>query len=160
MTDIQQLSEEQIAEFKEAFALFDKDGDGTISNNELRTVLQSLGQEITDEELSAMLREIDHDSSGSIDFPEFLTVMAPLMKGTYTEEEVSEAFKIFDRDGSGFFDVGEVRQVMVALGEKLTDEEIMEMIQEADNDGDGKIGYAEFKGMFKSEMASERPFYL
>lgn len=46
-----QLSEEQIAEFKEAFSLFDKDGDGTITTKELGTVMRSLGQNPTEAEL-------------------------------------------------------------------------------------------------------------
>ena len=46
-----QLTEEQIAEFKEAFSLFDKDGDGTITTKELGTVMRSLGQNPTEAEL-------------------------------------------------------------------------------------------------------------
>jgi len=49
-----QLTEEQIAEFKEAFSLFDKDGDGTITTKELGTVMRSLGQNPTEAELQAM----------------------------------------------------------------------------------------------------------
>ena len=51
-----QLTEEQIAEFKEAFSLFDKDGDGTITTKELGTVMRSLGQNPTEAELSRELR--------------------------------------------------------------------------------------------------------
>lgn len=49
-----QLTEEQIAEFKEAFSLFDKDGDGTITTKELGTVMRSLGQNPTEAELQEM----------------------------------------------------------------------------------------------------------
>ena len=51
-----QLTEEQIAEFKEAFSLFDKDGDGTITTKELGTVMRSLGQNPTEAELQDMVR--------------------------------------------------------------------------------------------------------
>ena len=71
-----QLTEEQIAEFKEAFSLFDKDGDGTITTKELGTVMRLLGQNPTDAELKDMINEVDADGSGTIDFPEFLTMMA------------------------------------------------------------------------------------
>ncbi|TPX57011.1 hypothetical protein PhCBS80983_g04149 [Powellomyces hirtus] len=65
-----QLTEEQIAEFKEAFSLFDKDGDGTITTKELGTVMRSLGQNPTEAELQDMINEVDADGNGTIDFPE------------------------------------------------------------------------------------------
>src|SRR5690242_11259047 len=53
------------------------------------------------------------------------------------------AFKVFDKDGNGFISAAELRHVMTNLGEKLTDEEVDEMIREADIDGDGQINYEE-----------------
>ena len=87
------LTEEQIAEFKEAFSLFDKDGDGTITTKELGTVMRSLGQNPTEAELQDMINEVDADGNGTIDFPEFLTMMARKMKDTDSEEEIREAFR-------------------------------------------------------------------
>ena len=124
-----QLTEEQIAEFKEAFSLFDKDGDGTITTKELGTVMRSLGQNPTEAELQDMINEVDADGNGTIDFPEFLTLMARKMKDTDSEEEILEAFKVFDKDGNGFISAAELRHVMTNLGEKLTDEEVDEMIR-------------------------------
>ena len=101
------MTEEQIAEFKEAFSLFDKDGDGTITTKELGTVMRSLGQNPTEAELQVraaatdkanrwfqdMINEVDADGNGTIDFPEFLTMMARKMKDTDSEEEIREAFR-------------------------------------------------------------------
>ena len=143
-------TEEQIAEFKEAFSLFDKDGDGTITTKELGTVMRSLGQNPTEAELQDMVNEVDADGNGTIDFPEFLTMMARKMKDTDSEEELKEAFKVFDKDGNGFISASELRHVMTNLGEKLTDEEVDEMIREADVDGDGQINYEEFVKMMMS----------
>ena len=70
-----QLTEEQIAEFKEAFSLFDKDGNGTITTKELGTVMRSLGQNITQAELQDLINEVEANNR-TIDFPEFLTMMA------------------------------------------------------------------------------------
>lgn len=62
------LTDEQIGEFKEAFSLFDRDGDGTITTNELGTVMRSLGQNPTEIELQDMINEVDEDGNGTIDF--------------------------------------------------------------------------------------------
>ncbi|KAM3145871.1 hypothetical protein pb186bvf_002166 [Paramecium bursaria] len=147
----EQLTEEQIAEFKEAFALFDKDGDGTITTKELGTVMRSLGQNPTEAELQDMINEVDADGNGTIDFPEFLALMARKMKEQDSEEELIEAFKVFDRDGNGLISAAELRHVMTNLGEKLTDDEVDEMIREADIDGDGHINYEEFVRMMVSK---------
>jgi calmodulin len=79
--------------------------------------------------------------NGTIDFPEFLTMMARKMKDSDSEDEIKEAFRVFDKDGNGFISAAELRHVMTNLGEKLTDEEVDEMIREADIDGDGQVNY-------------------
>ncbi|KAI3507503.1 hypothetical protein L1887_22490 [Cichorium endivia] len=140
----EQLTDDQISEFKEAFSLFDKDGDGCITTKELGTVMRSLGQNPTEAELQDMINEVDADGNGTIDFPEFLNLMARKMKDTDSEEELKEAFRVFDKDQNGFISAAELRHVMTNLGEKLTDEEVDEMIREADVDGDGQINYEEF----------------
>ena len=68
-------------------------------------------------------------------------MMARKMKDTDSEEEIREAFRVFDKDGNGFISAAELRHVMTNLGEKLTDEEVDEMIREADIDGDGQVNY-------------------
>ncbi len=68
-------------------------------------------------------------------------MMSKKLKDTDTEDELKEAFLVFDKDGNGFISAAELRHVMTNLGEKLTDEEVDEMIREADTDGDGQINY-------------------
>lgn len=83
-------------------------------------------------------------TDADIDFPEFLSLMARKMKDTDCEEELVDAFRVFDRDGSGLINADELRHVMTNLGEKLTDEELAEMLGEADVDDDGKVDYEDF----------------
>ncbi|RCK56101.1 Vacuolar protein sorting-associated protein 13 [Candida viswanathii] len=122
----EKLSEQQIAEFKEAFSLFDKDSDGKITTKELGT-------------LTDMINEVDVNSDGSIDFPEFLTMMARKMKDTDSEAEIAEAFKVFDRNGDGKISAAELRHVLTSIGEKLSDADVDQMIKEADTNNDGEI---------------------
>uniref|UniRef100_A0A0E0MPD5 EF-hand domain-containing protein n=1 Tax=Oryza punctata TaxID=4537 RepID=A0A0E0MPD5_ORYPU len=152
------LRQEQVAEFREAFAFFDKDGDGCITLEELDTVVRSLGQTPTREELAEMIRDVDADGNGTIEFAEFLALMARKAVrgggcggdengGGDADEELREAFKVFDKDQDGLISAAELRHVMISLGEKLTDEEVEQMIREADLDGDGQVNFDEFVRM-------------
>jgi calmodulin len=135
------LSEEQTAEYREAFSLFDKDGDGCITKEELGTVMKSLGHNPTETELYDMINEIDEDGNGTVDFNEFLTMMIEKASAKDPNVELREAFKVFDKNNDGYISESELREVMDQLGENLSDVEIYEMITEADEDGDGKVDY-------------------
>ncbi|XP_020550600.1 calmodulin-2/4 isoform X1 [Sesamum indicum] len=181
------LTQEQIAEFREAFCVIDKDSDGkdstvwfhfwavqifvlrfhktqssvcvlsvspflyifyegVITVEELASVIQSLNEHPTKEEIREMMHEVDADGDGTVDFEEFLSIMARKMKENVAEE-LKEAFKVFDRDQDGFISAIELRNVMMNLGERLSDEEAEQMIREADLDGDGVVSYEEFVRM-------------
>ncbi|KIW82217.1 hypothetical protein Z517_05244 [Fonsecaea pedrosoi CBS 271.37] len=146
------LSDEEVKAYKDVFALFDKDGSGTITAQELGEIMKSLGQNPSDSELQDMINEVDVDRSGSIDFEEFLKMMSTTVKAQDFAHETRAAFNVFDKDGSGTISADELRQVMKSLGENLTDEEIDEMIREADKDKNGTIDYEEFV-----QLLSPRP---
>lgn len=124
--------------------MFDKDNDGKITTKELGTVMRLLGQNPSESELNDMINEVDINSDGSIDFPEFLTMMARKLKDNDSELEIMEAFKVFDRNGDGKISAAELRHVLTLIGEKLTDAEIEQMIEEADSNHDGEIDINEF----------------
>ncbi|KAK8447114.1 hypothetical protein SEVIR_8G003000v4 [Setaria viridis] len=119
---------------------------GTITSKELGTVMRSLGQSPSEEELQDMVKEVDADGSGAIDFQEFLTLLARQMREANgaDEDELREAFRVFDQDQNGFISRDELGHVLQNLGERLSDDELAEMLREADVDGDGQINYTEF----------------
>ncbi|CAD7922308.1 unnamed protein product [Amoebophrya sp. A25] len=139
-----EFTSDQIEEFKEAFALFDKDNSGTITADELGVIMKSLGKNPTDDELDAMIAEVDEDGSGEIEFPEFLALMSKKLQAADSIEEMREAFLVFDRDKSGSVTAAELKHVMNNLGEIVTDDEVEEMIREADEDGDGELSFDDF----------------
>lgn len=110
--------------------------------------MRSLGQNPTEAELNDIINEFDADENGTIDFTEFLTMMEKKLKQAETEDdEIREAFRVFDKNGDGFISAAELRHVMTNLGEKLTDDQVDEMIREADLDNDGQIDWNEFVRM-------------
>eukprot|EP00501_MAST-03F_sp_TOSAG23-6_P001370 GSMAST32.ASY1.ANO1.1424.1 assembled CDS len=103
-------------------------------------VMRSLGQDPSPEEVKEMIAEVDTDGGGTIDFEEFLEMMAKLMQqGGNNESDYIEAFKILDRDGNGSISAEEMYYISTHLGEKATDDEIQQLIRSADVDGDGQV---------------------
>ena len=144
----------QIAEMKEAFGLFDEDGDGEITEEDLGKLLAALGDMATETQVHALFLEVDEDGGGSIDFDEFMVMMADRMKERDTEEEVIEAFKVFDADASGYITADELRRILMDIGEDVSEEEMNQLILEADLDGNGRIDYDEFNKLVSDDFIS------
>ena len=106
--------------------------------------MRALGFEPKREEIKKLISEVDKDGTGVIDFPEFLDMMTAKMAERDPREEMLKAFRLFDDDESGKISFKNLKRVAKELGENMTDDEIMEMIEEADRDGDGEIGEEEF----------------
>ena len=98
-------------------------------------MMRSLGQNPTDAEVQDMINEVDVDGSGSMEFPEFCVMMVKKMAESDTENEIREAYRVFDKDRDGFISRAELRMIFSALPERLTHEEIEEMLEAADEDG-------------------------
>lgn len=144
-----ELTEEQKADIKEAFDLFDPNSTGTIDPKELKVAMRALGFEPKKEEIKKMVAEIDKDESGKIRFEEFLHLMTIKMAEKDVKEEILKAFKLFDDDNTGKISFANLKRVAETLGENLTDEELQEMIEEADRDGDNEINQEEFFRIMK-----------
>lgn len=141
------LNEEQVAEFKEAFSLFDKNGDGSITTGELGTVMRHLGQDPSEEELTEMINKIDVDGDGTIDFEEYLQMMCMQMKTRDSEDEILSAMRrMFDTENTGYISQEQLKIILMGLEEDVTDAEIKEIQDEVDVGG-GMIDYALFVRM-------------
>ena len=107
------------------------------------------GFEPKKEEIKKMISDIDKDGSGNIDFTEFLEMMTAKMSERDSREEILKAFRLFDDDETGKITLKNLKRVAKEIGENMTDDELMEMIEEADRDGDGEIDQDEFLRIMK-----------
>ena len=97
--------------------------------------MRSLGQNPTDAEVQDIINEVDVDGSGLMEFPEFCVMMVKKMEETDTENEIQEAYRVFDKDKDGYITRSEMRMILSALPERLTQAEIEEILDAADDDG-------------------------
>ncbi|EGK89425.1 histidine kinase [Microcoleus vaginatus PCC 9802] len=134
------MTEEEEAKLWEAFQVFDADGSGAISLEELGQVMRSLGQSPNETELREMIKEVDVDLSGSIDFEEFKMLM--MSEQGDRQSRLKRSFSVFDEDGSGQITKNEMQDMMSPFG--LTEPELDEIIKEADHDGNALIDFEEF----------------
>ena len=95
------------------------------------------------------MAEVDRDGSGTVDFEEFLSMMTIKMGQRDSREEMIKAFRLFDDDETGSITFKNLKRVAKELGETLADEELQEMIDEADRDGDGEVSQEEFLRVMK-----------
>lgn len=144
-----ELTQEQKNDIKEAFDLFDTEGTGKIDTKELKVAIRALGFEPKKEEIKKMISEIDVEGSGKLSFDNFMTLVSVKMAEKDSKEEIMKAFRLFDDDETGKISFNNLKRVASELGETLTDEELQEMIDEADRDGDGEISQDEFLRIMK-----------
>mmetsp|Transcript_9777 Transcript_9777/g.32739 ORF Transcript_9777/g.32739 Transcript_9777/m.32739 type:complete len:291 (-) Transcript_9777:133-1005(-) len=148
------VTEEQMQEIREAFELFDADGSGKVDVRELKIAMRALGFNVKKAEVREMVAELGKDEHDTVDYDEFVKLMSRKMATRDTREEILKVFQLFDDDRSGRISFANLKRVVGMVGERMTDEEIQEMIDEADRDGDGEIGEEDFYRVMKRRGAS------
>ncbi|KIK63923.1 hypothetical protein GYMLUDRAFT_40133 [Collybiopsis luxurians FD-317 M1] len=130
------------AEYKEAFALFDKKGTGKVPRETLGDLLRALGQNPTQAEVAEIVASAPRD----VDYNVFLQILnrPDGFKPAGTPEEFIRGFQVFDKEGNGFIGAGELRYVLTQLGEKMTDEEVDELLKGVQIGADGNVNYESF----------------
>ncbi|OEH74854.1 calmodulin [Cyclospora cayetanensis] len=124
------------ARLREAFALFDRDGDGELTASEALLALRSTGVVVSSEESDGM--------PASMSWEQFEGWVSKKMSGANPEADLIKSFKVFDTKGDGTLSTDELTQVIKTLGDLLTDDEVDKMIQDADPNKTGRINYAQF----------------
>nr|KAJ3418153.1 hypothetical protein HK105_000273 [Polyrhizophydium stewartii] len=150
-----QLSNEEREYYVEAFCIFDLDGSGTIDVDELGEVMKSMGIEVSEKEIRAMMAQIDDDGSGEISVTEFVQLMATVRtRGGVieTEADIREAFQLVDADGDGFISPQDLAQAFLSVGEKITFEQAVDMVRVADSDLDGRADFSDFHKILKAKL--------
>jgi len=148
------LTTEQVQMLQKAFDMFDRDKTGSIETQMMSTILRTLGQTFEESDLQLLIDEVDADGSGQLEFEEFLTLVARFMVEEDAEaiqEELREAFRLYDKEGNGYIRTAELREIMRALDDKLTEDELDEMITEIDTDGSGTVDFDEFMEMMTGD---------
>lgn len=137
------LTDDQIAEYQETFNLFDNKGDGKIFAHQLGEVLRSVGQNPTEAEVKKCGFHQDPDKR--ITFEQFLPVLATVSKNRAPPvvDDFIEGFRVFDKEQNGFIHSAELRHLLTNLGERLSDEEVNELLQ-GQEDSHGNVNYEEF----------------
>ncbi|KAH7664693.1 calcium-binding protein CML protein [Dioscorea alata] len=137
-----ELTDEQVSSMREAFHLFDTDGDGRIAVSELGILMRSLGGNPTQAQLKDIVAS--EKLSGSFDFPRFLDLMRRHFRPEPFDRQLRDAFKVLDKEGTGLVAVSDLRHVLTSIGEKLEPSEFDEWIREVDVLPDGNIRYEDF----------------
>ncbi|KAL9653146.1 hypothetical protein ABK040_006362 [Willaertia magna] len=147
------FTEDEIKQLKEIFDLVDTDGGGSIQRDELRTLMYTIGLNPTEEQLDAMMLEVDFDHSGDIDFEEFTTVMSKEVEAAYTKEELIKAFKFLEtkESGKGYVKVDVLEKALLTYGDNVNSDKARELLSSLTRDENNKINYIEYINMMMQE---------
>ena len=147
---MKELPSDLVMEYKEAFSLFDKDGDGYISNAEFATVIRSMGINPLESEIQELIDT--SDTPGKMDFGSFCVAMKSNERQPDIDEDLLKAFYVFDKNNSGKIKATELKSTLMNLGEPLSEVEADELIRNCFPDASGYVNYKDFtKRIFKSE---------
>jgi calmodulin len=153
MTD---ASEELIADIREVFSLFDKDGDNKIKTESLGLLVRALNQNPTEQEVEEMKAEIDPENTGEMNFSDVVALVLRRWKEVDGEEELLDAFRMLKDKGKSVmnsvptYSAEDLKYGLTQSGEKLTEQEIVSLLKIANPNVEGEIDYEEFARIITS----------
>lgn len=148
------MTETEIQECKDMFKHFDRNKNGTIDIDELQDVMLALWLNPTREEMEREMNRFAKDKK-ELTFDEFLDFMAEQESPEDAEQELRAAFSQFDKNGDGTISVTELRERMIEMGCPMDDDQVAEMMKEADMDGNGVIDIDEFVAVMMQQNSQQ-----
>eukprot|EP01016_Furgasonia_blochmanni_P003441 TRINITY_DN11351_c0_g1_i6.p1 TRINITY_DN11351_c0_g1~~TRINITY_DN11351_c0_g1_i6.p1 ORF type:complete len:196 (+),score=79.88 TRINITY_DN11351_c0_g1_i6:65-652(+) len=152
------LTEKEKEKCIEAFHAFDKNGSKAIDSDELRQVLEEMGQKPTEEEILKMINEVDQGNKGAIDLNDFLKVIAyqKLAQQNNDEYDTIDAFVALggSPDKKGYIDAEKLIKIIKEDFNMTID--IERLIMEIDFNNSGKIEYPEFKELLSNQKVQQK----
>ncbi|XP_076679533.1 troponin C type IIb isoform X2 [Andrena cerasifolii] len=147
------MDEEQVKMFKRAFSMFDNTKSGSIEKEKVRTILNTLGHTFDDLELDVLLKQEDDNGSGKLDFEAFYRVASHFHEedDEALQKELKEAFRLYDKEGNGYIPTSSLREILAALDDQITPDQMDGMIAEIDTDGSGTVDFDEFMEMMTGD---------
>lgn len=140
---------------RKAFQMFDTTKCGFIDTVKISTILNTLGQQFDEGELQALIDEEDTEETGRVNFDQFANIAANFLiedeDAEAMQQELKEAFRLYDREGNGYITTSTLKEILGALDDKLTNDDLDGMINEIDADGSGTVDFEEFMEMMTGE---------
>jgi calmodulin len=144
--------EEYYCEIKEAYQTLDKDNDGIIKVREMGTIMKAFGICPIEADFQEIIKSYELEDQGYVDFEIFLDIMQKRRKDIDKDEEVAETIKSLDRDGNGLISVTELKHMLMLMAsEKLTEEEVNDLISIIDDRKENYVNIEEFVKMMLSK---------
>ncbi|XP_058788855.1 troponin C-like [Phymastichus coffea] len=147
------MDDESVQMLRRAFSMFDSTKSGKIEKEKVRTILNTLGHTFDDHELDIMLKAEDVDGSGVLDFESFFRVACHFQEedDEALQKELKEAFRLYDKDEKGYIPTSSLREILHALDDGITPDQMDGMIAEIDTDGSGTVDFDEFMEMMTGD---------
>ncbi|EAY12928.1 EF hand family protein [Trichomonas vaginalis G3] len=143
-TDVGELTESEKQEIREAFDMFAQDGSSYLDLSQFKVAMRALGFVPAKGEAKALMARVCDGNNQSMDFSQFQTLMAEKMFERNPKIEIDQAWELFDKDQDGYISFEDLKSITDELGENLTEQELLDMIKEADREKKGMIGKEDF----------------
>ncbi|XP_055545839.1 troponin C isoform X1 [Wyeomyia smithii] len=147
--------EQRLIIMRKAFQMFDTTKSGFIDTVKISTILNTLGQQFDEGELQALIDEEDPEETGKVNFDGFANIASNFLieeeDAEAMEKELKEAFRLYDREGNGYITTSTLKEILAALDDKLSNEDLDGIINEIDTDGSGTVDFDEFMEMMTGE---------